>query len=176
MVEVNLLPSELAPKKSIVDIAKKLKKISTVGFIVFVVYVLSTVGILFIFSNRLNKLVQEENELKTSIKALEQTEQRLVLIKDRLDKASYAYSLPSSWGNLFDFKALVSEFPEGISWDKVSIKPKDLEFSVTTPNSISMSRLIEGLVKNELYTKVVLKGLNYDSFSGKFQMSFELSK
>ena len=81
---INLLPTDLSPKGPVIKLAKSLKNIAIAGFVVFIISLVSLIVFLLFISTNLSSSTARQEQLKTSIKSLEQTEQRLVMVKDRL--------------------------------------------------------------------------------------------
>ena len=92
MANINLLPTELKPKGQILKASKLLKKVSLVALLVFIVFAVLVFGSLIFLSTSIKSSQSNQEDLKSKVKALEQTEQRLVLVKDRLKKIAKVFS------------------------------------------------------------------------------------
>src|SRR4030042_2652884 len=86
MAAINLLPKDLLPSAGLIKTAKLLKNLLTLGFGIFTIVLVGLVAFFVLNSISLRSSTARQEELKNSIKALEQTEQGLVLVKDRLTK------------------------------------------------------------------------------------------
>ena len=87
MVQINLLPTDLAPRPSVIRVSGIVKRILVVGFIIFILAGAIAAALYLFYSRELSDSKAKVSELKTNIKALEVTETRLILVRDRLEKA-----------------------------------------------------------------------------------------
>lgn len=88
MTNINLLPSEFKLKEPVTKVVKIFKKLNTILAIVLVISALAVASSYFIISNQLTGFKKQNDKLLQSVKALETTEQKTVLIQDRLEKLS----------------------------------------------------------------------------------------
>ena len=86
MPDVNLLPTQLPQDRGKLKIAENLKKISLVTGILFAMASVLGIILIIFLSSEVRTSLTRQQDLKQKISALEATEQRLFLIKDRIDK------------------------------------------------------------------------------------------
>jgi len=98
---------------------------------------------------------QRQESLKTSIKALEQTEQRLVLVKDRLDKAESVISLANTSEEELALQQILSLIPDGVVFLKSSLSTEAIEVEVRAQDSITLSRLLSVLVPGNMLRPII---------------------
>ena len=163
---INLLPQDLKPKGYAVALAKNLRKLALISLIVFLVGTL-TVFSIFIFYTRLlsQSAIQQEN-LKAEIKALQETEQKLILLKDRIDKFT-AVENPQSLNIGVNVLDEVSElFPEGISFKEVTLSQEAIKVAVYSDNLQNLSRFILSLAGSGKFKSIYLVTLSFKPTEG----------
>src|SRR5258708_29120896 len=84
--KINLLPTNLAAPSDVLKIVDNIKRISVTIFIIFFIGVAIGGGLLFFAFKNENELKTKNQGLEKNVKSLEQTEKKLVLIRDRIEK------------------------------------------------------------------------------------------
>lgn len=175
MPSINLLPRDLAPKASVVKASGAIRKLTTLGVIALLVSLSISIGLFLIFSNKLKTSTARKEQLEQNIKALQATEQKLVLIKDRLTLASDVLARPSGADGAKAIQELVGIFPEGVATKSIEIKPDLTLASFQTQDSLVLTQMMATLVSSGIYKKVDLVGINFIPATG-FTASFGLTK
>jgi len=85
-VNINLLPQAGSLNTTIAKMGRRLTRMAVVCFIFFLVFGSLGVGYLFITSGDLTKINDQNNTYKSNIKSLQEAEQNLVLVRDRVAK------------------------------------------------------------------------------------------
>lgn len=166
MVDINLLPSDLTPKKEIIKVSKKVKKVSIIGYSAIIVIALVFGGTYFFLFNQIRKTENKQSELKNTITSLEQTEQRLILVKDRLQKVDQVMSKPSANTEVDNLELLTSLFPEGFSITEAELSDKGSEVKFRIPSSKSLVEFLASLFSSGTYRNIVMMEFEYRVSSG----------
>src|SRR4030042_6236761 len=95
MPDINLLPQDIKPKEYAIKISNNLKKIAILILIIFIVSVSVSYAGIFFFSQRTKSSIKKQETYKAEIAKMERTEQRLVLLKNRIDKVDNLMSKPN---------------------------------------------------------------------------------
>ncbi len=92
MAEINLLPVDLSPNRGSVKIGSFIKRIALIltGIILFA-SVLEVIFVVFLLF-QIRASTTRQQVLKQNISALQSTEQKFFLIKDRIEKIQKAFS------------------------------------------------------------------------------------
>lgn len=171
MKDINLLPEELKPKSYAIKLSKNLRRYSFLGLIIFVIALMVMGGIQIALTIRQRSLDNKKNTLESQIKALEATEQKLVLVKDRLGKIEKILSTDETSTSVDAFSLFANNLPEGVSIESVSIDKKSAIVSLKTDSSQNLSRLF-GVISSIGYKKVILTSFSYNIDTGyKFDVS-----
>ncbi len=174
MSEINLLPIELSPARGAVKVSKSLNKIITVAVGIFLI--LKLFGIIFIvfLSTEVSSSLAKQTSLKQSIGALEGTEQKIFLIKDRIGKIKLAYAAKNSGDSFQTLDQLFSSLPAGVTVNSVQIDSAKTAFSVVSKDSLNMATFLNSLVTNGVYKNITLTGFIFTPDRG-YLISLESS-
>lgn len=160
---INLLPKDLLPDIAAVRTARVLKNLLTLGFGIFVIGTIGLVAFFVINSLSIKNSNTRQETIKNSIKSLEQTEQGLVLVEDRLAKVGEVYSKETASqeaDNLATIFGQVSQTGTNLSEAVIEKDGLDINFIVT--DSTSLSRLLATVVAGEAYQRVELKSFSFN--------------
>jgi hypothetical protein len=175
MPTINLLPTDLAPKGPTLRIVNYLKQIIFVGFVIFLLVSLGLAGFFILTSFELKDSVQKQEDLKVRIKTLEQTEQKIILLKDRVGKIKKILAMKDSQENIDNAQIVL-----GIAGGKVSIGELDIsvdktKLSVSSETSLSFSQFLTSLTDLKIYQTIVLSSLSFNPNSG-YSAAFDFFK
>lgn len=170
---INLLPPELAPKTKTIKIASSVKKIATIGIFLYIIFVGASTAAVFLLSRQFDELTEEENRFKQSIRALEETEQRLILVQDRVAKAKLVLGEPSVKEEIAIFEELVFFMPEEMSVTSADANRDFLKIETVTQNSQALVEFFSQVVSDDKYREVILLTFNYSEREG-YKTSFRL--
>ena len=175
MANINLLPTELRPKGQILKASKILKKISLVALLVFIVFGVLVFGSLMFLSSSVKTSQADQNELKARVRALEQTEQGLVLVKDRLKKITKVTSLPNALDETRILGDVASVFEEGIVFKKAHAVADKINIVVVLNSSSDLAKFITSLVNSQKYKTIKIIKLDFSAARG-YEVEFSLKE
>lgn len=166
MADINLLPQELKPSGTILKISARLKAFALLGVIFFMISAALYFSALFFLNYRITSSQEEQESLKTQIKALEKTEQRLVLVKDRLTKISTVSKKPKVNDELERLMAVSDLFPTNTNLVEVELTENNAGVVISSDNLDGVANYLASVVASGKFVKVNLKQLKFDSDSG----------
>jgi hypothetical protein len=168
---VNLLPKELKPKKQIVRISKVLTNISLISLLVFIISAITVTAIYFVVSGRLTSSKESHEDLITQIKALEETEQKIVLIKDRLEKVSNTKAQASA-GDQVDVLEDVLGISDGIAdISGSSLSEDNVVMPISVDGSLNLTRFLSGILVTGGFKRIEMTSFDLNSEVG-YEMEF----
>ena len=126
----------------------------------FLFFALGIGGYLIYFSSRVNTLVATQDSLQTQIKSQETTEQKMVLLKDRINKIDTLFKTPSITDNIDKIDLLIKDLPEDSVLSELSLDVKKTDMSILFTNSKSLGDYL-----TNLKTKAVFKTASLTSFT-----------
>jgi len=167
MKDINLIPQEEKPSKFVLYFAKIVNRLLILSLVGFLTALIVGVSVYYLYSIKNKEVVARQNELKNEISILEKSEQRLVLIKDRLTKIDSILKNSNIAGNNIDiieetFK--VAELPTYISGFSLSGNVTEVGFY--TDSSAGMTKLLSFMVGSGKFSKIDFLGFQYTQTSG----------
>lgn len=161
MPAFNLLPPDLTPKKEIIKISRAVKKISVLGYTALLITTVVLLGVFIMLSKRLDVSIKNQDELKSTITSLKNTEQKLVLIKDRINKAERVLGAGTSTDEIENYYQLLSIFPDQVYASGVKLSTDNTEISLTSVNSSSLAEFLSKLMASGIYEKIILRKFEF---------------
>jgi len=160
MARINLLPQELKPKGYVLKLSKTLNKLALISIAILLAAAFVFLGSFIFFSQ------QTKESLKSEIRALEATEQKLILVKDRIQKIGKVLNVENTTEELGVLKQIVEILPEGVSFNSVGISDSSVELEVTAPNLLSIGQFFLSIVNSQGFQKVTVTGFSYKLETG----------
>lgn len=145
MADINLLPQELKPNKTVLIMSKKLRKVSIIlGFFLLIVAI-AMGSVYFFYFKRTEGTLTKQTELENQIRSLEETEQRLVLIKDRVSKIRSVTSSGSIAEEVNITKRVFDLLPPGSHIANITIDRDVVRLGVVAENLTSASEYLKAV-------------------------------
>ncbi|MFZ5932504.1 MAG: hypothetical protein ACOYT7_00230 [Patescibacteria group bacterium] len=163
---INLLPTDLSPKGPIVKIATLLKNLAIVSFLTFFLAVLGMAAFFVLNSLTINSLSSRSEELKVSIKSLEATEQRLILVKDRLTKAKQVLGVESGLDEVDGLGKIVSGLSADVSLSEAIVAKDSLDTTFVASSSQGLTQLMAQVISQDAFKKVELVSFSFNPNAG----------
>jgi len=174
--DINLLPQGLKPKKYALTLSKNLKKVLIIGFCLFAILATVSLATIFVLSARMKSSVAKQDDLKSEIKNLEQSEQKLVLVKDRLGKIESILKGESASDEITTLIETSQKIPEGVSFKKANLSKSSADVTVSTANSFYLARFLAVLIGSGSYRRIELLSFSYDPKVKLYNIEFGLSE
>lgn len=166
MSQINLLPVGLAPGGLAVRVAKISKNLFYIGFAIFLAVVIVLAGVFTYYALAVRETNEKQKRLTASIKSLESTEARIVLVKDRLEKIKNIWSQDQVSPQLGEIREVVSGLTADSSLTQAEIVGKKNDLRFTTLSTRSVREIINKLRSLPFYERLALSSLNFDPTSG----------
>jgi len=166
MSEINLLPPELKPNSRVVAFAGTLKKISLLLSIILLLAIVLSLGTYLLFQQRLNTALSNQEKLKVQIKALENTEQRLVLIKDRLTKISTITHQARANEEVTKLDEISKLFPENTHVKTVLLEEDKVNLAVSSDDLTIITQYLASVISSGKFEKINLISLEFHPDTG----------
>lgn len=163
---INLIPPELTPDEKIVKIGATAKKISVFGFSLYLILGISGGSLIYILKNQVNSNHQIIAEVKANIQALAATEQKIILLKDRLTKVNDVKVEADKEDNLLKFERVMSLIPEGALLTEGSFGKGVAEASFLVSDSSSLKNLMNSLTTLDIYKQIIMTGFSFNPTLG----------
>jgi len=170
---VNLLPKELRPKRYIVKISKVLTNVALIALLVFVISAAVITGVFLVVSDRLSSSQEKHEELTIQIKALQETEQKIVLIKDRLEKVNKMKSKASA-SEKVDILGDVIKISEGSAIvNSATLSDKKADVLVIVDGSLNLTKFLSDIIISGGFKKIEMLSFGFEKDGGyKIEFGF----
>lgn len=166
MVDINLLPTDISPKSPTKRLAETVKRIAIYASILLIVLLAGVGGYILYLSSQISNSVERQGELQASIESLEQTEQRLVILKDRLQKAGSVLSENTATPALDSFEQLSLNLPPAARLTEATIDREKSEVSYLVGSSSEITQLMAGVFSIDAYDEIRLTSFGFSPTSG----------
>lgn len=166
---INLLPSEFKPNSSVIILSKKLNNVALISLVIFLTLGIASLASVFLLRYRANSAQQTVEELSAQVSVMEQSEQRLILIKDRLTKISSIKSTANLHDTVLTFKYLYDNLPPGLQIVSTAIESKQIETNIEFDNSSDLARFLAQTVSDKRYNLIKIDSLELGQ-QGKLSM------
>lgn len=165
-MSINLLPKEKKPKGVVIKASKSLKKIVLVAIVVFLVAGSTVIGGLIFFSRRTEKAVSEKESIKTEIKNLSASEQKLVLLKDRIAKIQTIENLPNAKDEVDVLDLIRNDYTQGMYIKTVVLDTDVANVVIVSPDLAQMSRFLASVVSGSRFAKIKMLTFEFNTEEG----------
>jgi type II secretory pathway pseudopilin PulG len=162
MPVINLLPKDLLPNAAALKTATLIKNLITLALAVFVIAVIGLVAYFSLNSLSIRNSNQKQDQLKNSIKSLEQTEQSLVLVKDRLTLLGQVNAMESGKEETANLSQIYSLIPAEARMSEAVIDKNKLDTTFIAPDTSTLSRLMASVVSATDYERVELLSFSFN--------------
>ncbi|KKU04122.1 MAG: hypothetical protein UX88_C0001G0042 [Candidatus Woesebacteria bacterium GW2011_GWC2_47_16] len=166
MTAINLLPTEISPKGPVAKISNLIKNLAVISFVLFLLTALGMLAMFILNSVQIRSLNESSEELKTSIKSLEATEQGLILVKDRLSKAKLVLADESGTEEAEGLGSLTVALPGSVALTEAVIAKNGLETTFIATDSQGLTVLMARIISQEAFSKVDLVSFSFNPNTG----------
>lgn len=151
MEKINLIPADLRVGGTTNKVSKTLNQLTVIMAGISVFAIIAILGFFFFYSSELKKATLASDGLKKQISSLEQSEQKLIFAKDRLEKISQVKNMDTALEEIAGFNLLYSflKIHEDMSVTDVSMDTKKLEISILSTSLGSITSFYEFLDVNK---------------------------
>ena len=163
---INLLPTDLTPKGPIVKLANTLKSVSYIAFSVLVITGIGLVAFFVTNSLSIRSTNTQNEELKSSIESLEETEQGIVLVKDRLNKAKAVLGEKSGREEVQALSDLMPQIVPEATLIEAVVDKDNVETTFVTLSSSILSQLMATVISQDTYKAIELISFSYNPNAG----------
>lgn len=165
MSGINLLPQKTKPTGYAVNASKPLKKISKLLVIALLLVITVAVSVNLFLSLQQRLVISKEADYKKQIKALEETEQKLVLISDRLSGIQKLRTKESTVNQLNTFQRVIDKNPSEVTMKGAKLSPEKAVVRIGATESKQLTSFYL-LLQSMDFAQISLDGLSYDNVDG----------
>lgn len=175
MGRINLLPDSFKIKPSTVKTSELLKKIYIVLFVLIFISVATSIGLFYMYNSKIKDAETRKQSVITQIKALEETEQRLILVKDRLEKVEQISKASSAEKELKGFDFLVNDIDLYVVIERVVAENNSLTLNIKSNSTVETFDFLDSVEDSGEFSSIAIKSMRFNSGTG-FETDMSLKK
>lgn len=138
----------------------------TIGLALFVITAAGLAAYFVINSINLRTSIANQNTLKESIKSLEQTEQSLILVVDRLSKVKEINNKPSVAKELENLSSVLGAIPTEAKLTEAVLNRGTTDLSFMVENSTILTQLMASIIIRTEYQRIDLLSFSFNPTLG----------
>ena len=138
----------------------------TIGLALFVIIAGILAAYFVINSTSLQNSIKNQNTLKESIKSLEETEQGLILVVDRLSKVKEINSKPSVLRELENLSSVLAAIPTETTITEAVLNKGATDATFMVGNSTILTQLMASLIIRTEYQRIDLLSFSFNPSLG----------
>ncbi|MFC1625455.1 hypothetical protein ACFL1Q_00230 [Patescibacteria group bacterium] len=165
-IKLNLLPPELAVRGGVVKIARVLTSLAIAAIAGFIIFTVGMIAFFVVSSYELRSLSTTVSKLKSEVRAQESTEQKIVLLKDRVGKIRSLSSYDSSDKDIVNVESVLSAVGTQTSVGQLGVEPKKIDLSLVFKDPSELSNFIRSVTDSKIYKNVIMPSLGFSPING----------
>lgn len=165
-IKLNLLPPEYGTLGQLGKILRVTRALGVISMALFFVFALGVSAFFVISTININNLNSEIDSLKAQVTAQQTTEQKIVLVKDRIGKIKTILASPDALKNLAAVSPYISGASGIESLPDLTIDPSKVDMILNFKTNSSLTNFISQISRDKNFTNVVLSSFNYSSTTG----------
>lgn len=166
MNKINLLPDSVRIKPSTVRTAELFKKLYIIIFVILFITIATSVGLFYMYHVRLNEADDRQATIKRQIKALEETEQRLILVKDRLSKVEQISKTKNAEKELEGFNYLIDNKGVPVSMEQMNADNQELNIKFKSNSSVDILDFLNLVKDSEEFKVLTVQSMQFTPKGG----------
>ena len=171
--KINLLPKDLTVSKDVQDVAVKLTQFSYFAIFIFILTIAIGASAFFYFSNKLKNLTTTQNTLTSNIQGLQETEEQIILTKDKVAKIKSILDARTNEQTFKKHKTVVDNLPETISVTESEIDSSNSEISFDAKDCRDLVSFMSSLLAQSNTLNIVMGNLSFNPFQG-YSLTLEI--
>lgn len=175
-IKVNLLPTELVLSGGINKVLRLTRMLGVISLAGFLIFGLGLAAFFIISTFQLNSLNSGNAGLKTRITGLESSEQKMILLKDRIAKIKTVQGFPTISKNLDNIEPVLGTLATGTAVNELDIDPTKVATTINFKSTGDMASFIKSLSSQTAFPSVILSSFGFNPASGYLVTVSFLSK
>lgn len=165
-IKVNLMPAELVLSGGLNRILKVSRMLGVILLAGFLIFGLGLAAFFIISSVQLSGLNSGNTDLKNQITTLETSEQKIVLLKDRIGNIKKVQSIPTFLTNLGNIEPVLAAVTAGSSVSELDIDPTKVSTTINFKSNGDLTTFITSVTKQSVFKSILLSAFGYNPASG----------
>lgn len=164
--KINLLPKEFTVSKEVSDASVKIKKYlwTSLGFYVVILAICGS--FYYYFQTTLTNLESDQVRLKTNIQSLQETEQQLILTKDRIAKIQTVLASRQNEEVFNKQKTVVDQMTDAMNIENSNITISNSLLTFTSRSSLQLVSFMSSIASKSETLGIVMDSMSFNPFTG----------
>jgi len=175
MNDINLIPQTAKVSQEVTKKTNALGSVLKLFIALLFISLVTAASIWGIIYYRLGQVREEHGKLKAEVENLKRSEQRLILIRDRLGKISKVKSEHNTFEELETAKDLSLNIISPSKVNSLEIDPGKVVAEIETDSSLNITRIFSQLVGSGKYSRVSMLNFGYSPENG-YVISMQIAK
>lgn len=165
-IKVNLLPTEKRVGKGLQRILRVTRMLGVISLVIFILFGLGMIAFFVFNSISLGNLKTANGDLEDRITGLETSEQKIVLLKDRVGKIKSLFSIPSAINNLDSVNTVLSPLSKDTTISELNVNPTKVSMSINFKSAADIGVFLTGLKDTKSFQTVSISSFSFNPVSG----------
>lgn len=161
-VNLNLLPQDLQIDKNTVGFLKTIKALNVILMASFIFFCLGVGGFLIYNKIALTNAQTNVEQLTSQVKALEKSEQQLILLKDRLGKIASVKLVPNASKNITGINSLLANTTNALNLSEANISSSKTNLDLDIYSNEDLSTFLQNVKNSNIFKSVNLTSFSYN--------------
>ena len=165
-IKLNLLPTEYVVTGTLGKVLKITRSLGVISIAAFLIFAVGLGAFFVISSFQLRNISTEVQDLKSQISTKEQSEQQIVLLKDRIKKIKTVQGLPNSFKNLGNIDPVVSTLTGSASLTELSTDSTKVDMSINFKSNSELAAFLQNLNSVKVFKSILMTTFGFNPASG----------
>jgi hypothetical protein len=165
-VKFNLLPPELSVSKDLSNTLKILRALDVIGIAAFLIFGVG-LGVFFIISYfSLRNINSTNSALKSQVNVRQGSEQKIVLLKDRIKKIMTAQKISDALPGLVTAEPLLANLSSSTSISQMKIDSTSTDLSLNLKSNTDLSTFLSAVEISNIFKTVTVSTFSFSPTTG----------
>lgn len=163
---INLLPTDFRVNKDIAHTAVLITRLAVVAGIILLIVGAAGGGIFLFIQTKVKETETTSNNLKSQIQGLETTEQKFILVKDRVTKSQSILSQRGKFVEFANYLEFVKTLPSGTTFVDEELDSSVSKIILNVSNSADLATIIDLIGSSTNYVRASIESIDFDPSKG----------
>lgn len=163
---INLLPTDFRANKDVAHAAVLLTRLGVMAGVVLLVGGAIGGGFFLFMQNKVSESETTRTNLRSEIKGLETTEQKFILVKDRVTKSQNILSQRGKFDEFNNYLELVKELPTGVTFVEEELDATTSKITLNIADSSTLSSIVQLVESGNKYVRASIESIDFDPTKG----------
>src|SRR5258706_3988528 len=165
-IKLNLLPVEKRVGKGLQRTLRVTRMLGVISLGIFIVFGLGMAAFFVFSSVQLNNLNSSNTVLEGKISALETSETKMVLLKDRIGKIKSLVGSPTALNNLVSISSIITPVSAQTNINELNVNVTKISLSLNFKSAADISTFLKALSASQRFQAISVTSFSFNPVSG----------